>query len=79
MISFDCYNEQCWKRKREPYIGLWYLSAVLNPSMNELRAVKDEFVHEAWVSGVIIAESFAVTALLYTPTDCKPSRGVGDI
>ena len=48
--------------------------------MNELRrAVKDEFVHEAWVSDVTIAESFAVTALLYTPTDRKPSRGVGDI
>ena len=68
------------ERKREPYIGLWYLSATLNPSMNELRrAVKDEFVHEAWVSDVTIAESFAVTALLYTPTDRKPSRGVGDI
>ena len=43
------------------------------------RAVKNKFAHQDWGSDVILAQMFTLTELLYTLTNRKPSRGVGNM
>ena len=48
-------------------------------SLKLRRAAEDEFAHQPWRLNLTLAESFTVTALLFTLTDRMPSRGVGNM